>query len=188
MASFPSVTVTNEIDVKPEFKTLISTFETGNEQRRNKWQFPKFNILVNFNYIIKSDVDLIYNFYMLMKGSYTAFYFFLPYSQTITGLYVGVGDGTTTDFDLPGKSTSSRSIYINGVEEETGFHFHAATGDGGADVINFDTAPGAGDVITCDFTGYQRIRCRFKEDTLTRKSYNSNVYSVSFELKGVHGN
>lgn len=160
--------------------------ESGVEQRRQKWTFPKFDVTLTWNVRAAANIQMLYTFYMARKGAYEAFYFYTYDTEKWAGLYVGVGDGTTTIFDLPGKTTSLRTVYINGVSTES-LSYLTGGGTESADRVQFDTAPAAGEIISCDFTGYMRIKCRFAEDGMDRKSFTSAIFSTGLKLKGLHG-
>ena len=43
-------------------------------------------------------------------------------------------------------------------------------------------------IISCDFTGLMRIRCRFREDAMTKEYMANGLYRTGLELKGLKGN
>ena len=57
----------------PQFKTLISTFENGVEQRRNKWSsgIKEFKIVAKNRPL--TDFETIRDFFVAKKGAYTSF-------------------------------------------------------------------------------------------------------------------
>jgi hypothetical protein len=57
------------------YKTLVSAFENGVEQRRNKWGQGKLTFTLTYAYLSTSDVTTLYNFYVSEKGSFTTFLF-----------------------------------------------------------------------------------------------------------------
>lgn len=80
------------------------------------------------------------------------------------GVSVGIGDGATTDFDVPNSpalDTVSNwfTVYVNG--GAVAATFSEGTGTGGADEFILAVAPGIGDVITADVV--QGITCRTRE-------------------------
>ncbi len=186
MSSFPLDYITNEFEVNIEFRTDVTTMESGSEQRRAKDVFPRYNGRAILMHISKSDAYKVINFYRQMRGRWQSWYMFSPYYCYNTNLFVSVGDGTTQTWDLPGKSTSSRTIYVNGVKD-TGYSISVGTGDGGADVLTMNTPPSEGSVLTCDFIGFQRMKVRFKEDSLSIVSYADDIHTITFDFKGVSG-
>jgi hypothetical protein len=129
------------------------------------------------------------------------------------GCYIGIGDGTTVTFDIPGKTTSGVTIYKDGValraeglsdillenddvlttdgtsesiimEGPEDYTLYSGGGAASSDRVTFTTAPAANVLITCDFTGYLRIRCRFKEE-LSRSAFTAALYQTGIKLKGI---
>lgn len=192
MALFPesSPTPNYPLVVTPVFKTGIVDLGAGGEQRRAAWAFPKYDVEVHYNALTPAEADTIWQFYHARKGAYEAFYIYdlslvASVSFTHVGMYCGTGDGTTDTFDLPGRSTSSRTAYIDGAEEATAT-FLTGGGTESADRVEFVSAPPAGTIITADFTGHLRIRCRFAEDAMPREMFVRNLmrYGV-IRLKGL---
>ncbi len=193
MATYPEAPApVYPLIIEPEFKTLISGFDGGGEQRRQKQLFAKYNVTVQYDALSAADAQTIYDFYMARKGSYEAFYIYdlallASISTDHTGLYCGTGDASTEVFDIPGRSTSSQVVYVDGVEQTVTTDYVILTGGGesSADRIDFVSAPAAGEVITVDFTGYLRIRARFAEDSLPKELFMTNLFRYGLKLKGL---
>jgi len=187
MAEFPTTPVPKfPITVKQVWNTIVTPFDSGTEQRRQKQAFPKYDIELLFDILSKTEFAALWNFYTARRGSYEAFYFYtIPATEDFDGLYVDVGNGSTTIFDLPGKSTSAQSIYLDNVLQTTGYSILTGGGAENADRVSFTSAPTAGQVITCDFTGYQRIHCRFESDEIAKEMFSVQLYRTGLKLKGV---
>jgi hypothetical protein len=188
MALYPATPVPQyPHEISEVWKTTITAFDGTNEQRRQKQLFPKYDMNIVYNTLTTAEFELIWDFYRARRGAYDAFYVYLRDVDDFDGLGVGVGDGAEDTFDLPGKSTSSQKIYLNGVEQTVTTHYSisAGTGNEAADQVVFVTAPGANVLITCDFAGYFRNRCRFAEDKLTRTQFVLAAYSTGIQLKGL---
>lgn len=169
--------------ITPRFRVLASDLDAGNEQRRLKQEFPKFDVRVTYDgFLTKAEMDVLWNFYLARKGGYEAFYIYdmadvlNVTSTSYTDLYVGTGDGSTATFDIPGRSTSSQTLYIDGVEDETAA-FLTGGGDSSSDRVTPTSAPAAGEVISVDFTGIMRYRVRFGLDKgLSRELFETVYY------------
>lgn len=191
MATYPELdTVQYPYIVEPEFNTLISDFNGGGEQRRQKQLFPKYNVIVNYKYITVADVKTLYEFYMEMGGAYSSFYIFdysekLLHTFTHVNAYCGTGDGTTTIFDIPGKSTSAHTIYVAGVDTTSAATVLVGGGSSSSDRIEFNTAPTTSSIITIDFSGHLRMKVRFADDKLARTNVKTDIYTYKVKLKGV---
>ena len=178
--------------VTPVWNTIISQTGTGKEQRLQKSLFAVYDVTVKYYGLSSADAKTLWEFYMARKGAFEAFYIYdlallAGVSFVHTGMYAGVGDGATDVFDIPGRSTSSQTIYIDGNEQSTPTDYSILTGGGvsGSDRIDFVSAPAEGNIITCDFAGFLRIRARFLHDELPRELFIRNLFNYGIELKGL---
>lgn len=177
------------LDITGEWKTLSTDFESGRQQRRQVWTFPRRSIKLEFDAITQVQADTLWNFYNTCKGAYDPFWFFDPTKDSsgnwhsYTGEYVGRGDGVTTIFELPSKSTTALTVYVNGTS--TSVTFNSGVGDAGVDDIQFSSAPAAGSTITADFTGQIRYRVRFAEDKLSKSLFIFMLYKIGINLQEV---
>ena len=193
MAVYPlysAIPYNNPLTIENEFKTLTSNFnEFGEEKRKRKWLYPKRNILLKYESLTKADAAVIWDFYIARSGSYQAFNFFVEYgiATSHTGEYIATGDATTSGFNLPSKNASSRSVYINTVEQTDGsdYNYTATGGADDADLVEFVVPPTLGSRITYDFTGTLKISCRFKEDIQSFDIFYNALVNVGIQLKGL---
>lgn len=167
-----------------QFNTLISTMENGTEERRAKWSYPRRHANIKCTYLLGTNSDTAWDFYIARKGSYEHFTWFLPVSDAYTYEYVGQGDGSTTAFDINAKTISSYTVYIDGVAktEVTHYSIGAATGTDGRARVTFVTAPSAGEIIEISFTGYLGLYYRFKDDNLTRPMFTTALQQWGLEI------
>jgi len=193
MATYPEdPTPIYPLTLRPTWKTLISKVGTGGEQRRQKSLFPVYDVIVKYTRLSAADAKTIWEFYMDRKGAFEAFYIYdlsllASVSFNHVDQYCGTGDGSTDIFDIPGRSTSSQTVYVNGVQQSTPTDYSILTGGGesSSDRIDFVAAPAEGEVITCDFTGFLRIRARFMYDQLSREMFYEAAFNYGVELKGL---
>jgi hypothetical protein len=198
-------------DIKAVWNTTVSAFDSGKEQRRQKNLYPKYDVSLTYPVLTEASMQIIWNFYMARKGTFEPFYFYSLEIADWQGVFIGIGDGTTVTFDLPGKSTTQVTLYKNAValpsygdailtEDDGGliteggdrivtegavdYTLHVGGGDVSADRVTFNTAPAVNDLITCDFIGYLRIRCRFQEE-LSRSAFTAALYQTGIKLRGL---
>lgn len=141
MEIYPSTpSPTYPLKLKSQWKTRVSDFESGTEQRVKVWAAPKRNLRLTYEVLSSADVTTVWDFYTSRQGSLEAFWFFYPNSRAWKNEYVGRGDGTTAVFDLPSKSTDSGAlvVYINGVI--TPATFLSGGGGGSSDRIQFNAS------------------------------------------------
>ena len=177
------------LNVTPIWTTLTTPFDAMTEQRKAKAVFARYDVSLKYpEGMDNSDMQTLWTFYMARKGAYQTFYIYDLISFAHAGLFVGWGDGDTKTFDIPGKSTSAQKIYVDSVEKTVTTDYSIVTGGGAedSDRVTFVTAPALGKLITCDLTGYLRMRVRFKEDKLSRQSFTHLISAGgTIELKGV---
>ena len=192
MATFPeSPAPVYPLTISPRFSTIVTGMDSGLEERTAKWLFPKYDITVRYQALSSTDAQILWNFYLARKGSYEAFYIYdLSLMALVTKAhvdqYVATGDGTTDTWDIPGRSTSSHTIYIDGTEINAA-NYSILTGGGAssADRIEFDTAPVLGEIVTVDFSGYLRIRARFAQDQMSSELFATSLFNIGLELRGL---
>jgi hypothetical protein len=73
---------------------------------------------------------------------------------------VGVGDGVTVTFNVPGKETSGHSFFVAGTTSIAGT-VTAGAGADGADRVTFDSPPAAAALISAAFLGRRRFAVTF---------------------------
>ena len=187
MAEYPSTPGPQlPYELTINWKTITSAFDSGVEQRRQKQTYAKFDASLTYNALTEANFKTLWNFYIARAGSFEAFYFYTIETTDWDGLFVGTGDGSSTIFDLPGKTTSSETIYNDGSAVlAADYTILVGGGTEDADRVQFDTAPAANDIITCDFTGYMRIRCRFEDDKMSKQAFAGAIYRTGLKLKGL---
>lgn len=120
MTAFP--TFSNDGPTSPlieqvVFKTLRTEFENGAVQTKKKYLYPRRNFQLKFNVLTPANARTLYNFYIARGGSFDQFNFFHPFSHAYVGEYVGVGDGSSINFNAPCKESSSVTVYVDGFEQ-----------------------------------------------------------------------
>lgn len=186
------------LDIEFETKTLISSFDgMGKEKRRRKFVFPRRNITVTYSdrFLTRAQMRTLWQFYLDRSGPFEAFSFFVagPTAlvaaagvNTYEGEYIGVGDGSTLSFDLPGRSIGTETIYHDNVEyQSTDYNISGEAGADGVDRVGLLVAPVAGAILKIDFVGVLRIRCRFMDDNFSYQDFYNVVSRAGVELKGL---
>jgi len=188
MATFPTDPQPYHIEamtVTPRWSTVIGGTDTGNEQRRAKQLFPVYDVKLIYKNIVSNKFQTLWSFFMARKGAYEAFYIYDIDLLSHEAQYCGVGDGETLIFDIPGVSTSAQKIYVNGIEQESGITLLIGGGSSNSDRVQFAVARTAGSVVSCDFTGFLRIRARFANDTMDKNLFYKSMYETGIELTGL---
>ena len=193
MATFPESSPVPQypLIVSPRWDTLISTYSRSNERRRKKALYAQFDVTVNYEKMTQSDASNLWEFYMDKCGALTSFYIYdlsllMNHTFIHKSCYMATGDGSTTTFDIPGRSTSSITIYGNNNDETANGTKLTGGGTSDSDRFQFNTAPVEGVLVTCDFAGYLRLRVRFQDDNLDRENFMTNLYTYGgIKLRGL---
>lgn len=129
-----------------------------------------------------TDLQQIQSLFLKMRGSYDSFLFQDPNDYTVTASQIGTGNGTNKVFVL-GRNTGPNyfeavgylntmtGVYLNGTLQSGSTYTFTAP-----NIITFNTAPGAGVIVTATFSFW--YVCRFKEDQQQYDQFMSNLYQL----------
>ena len=164
----------------PEFRTDILVVNSGREERICKWSQPRRKYNVSYALRSYTDLNAVKTFYMARSGALHGFRFKDWNDYTGVAQTIGVGDGSTTTFQLVKRYTSSYfnrvryikkpvtgsvAIAFNGVNQPSGWTVSVITG-----VVTFSSAPAVSIVITATYEF--DVPVRFEE---------SDILSISHE-------
>jgi hypothetical protein len=174
MPIFPDITPDQGYSRKALSGTDIRNATSGKEWRRKSWPRNKQSFKMTWGTLSKADAAILGAFYDARQGQWESFTFFDFESRIWTGLACDeTGTGSLTTFTLPAKSTSSQTVYVDGVEESAdNYGIGSGTGTQDEDQVVFDAGhePASGSVVTVTCTGNRRYTCRFEgeiEETTT---------------------
>ncbi len=170
------------------FRTLISEFATGAEQRRRTRLFPRRNVPLKYNHIDPSDARTLWQFFIDRAGSWQAWNYFVYQSNSYEQEYVGTGNGTQTAWNCPSRDALSVSVYIDTAiqTEGTNYEFTARGGADGADLLTFTTPPPVGSFVTMSFTGTLKIRGVFADDRMSYETFYSRLVTIGVAIRGLY--
>ena len=164
----------------PTFQTRIQRAASGRELRALDYPYPLWQFALVYDFLRDNpaagydELRTLVGFFMLCQGAFGTFLFEDPSDSQVTGQQIGIGNASTTVFQLqramgttpPGGGFFEpiqapnfvRAVYLNGITQNpTTYSVDPTTG-----LVTFSTAPGSGMIITADFTYY--FRCRFTDD------------------------
>lgn len=191
MAKFPTTPIPSYSQVvEVEYKTIISMFDDGSEQRRAKWDFPKTNIEVYYNALPSSSINTLWDFYRARRGSYEAFHFYLgeaeSQSYNESSMYVATADGASTTYPMPCKNSTITDLYVDGSSQGSSLYNVTSTdGVDDCDTLHLAFTPASGEVLTVSFDGYPKYRVRFAEDKMSKELFERSLYKTGLKLKGL---
>jgi uncharacterized protein (TIGR02217 family) len=159
----------------PSFLTDIAEGQGGYEYRNGLWSLErrKYNVLYGIRE--RAHLDNLLAFFRVVRGSLYGFLYLDYQDYSFTGVVLGVGDGSQTEFQLikiysaesetysyivKKPVAGSCTMYLDDVEQTTGWSVSSITG-----IVTFDVAPGEGVVVKADCSGYC-VPCRFEADEL----------------------
>jgi hypothetical protein len=161
----------------PSFKTIVQTpANNRGENRISLTPYPIWFYELDFSYLkgdmqaMASALQNLVGFFGYVQGQASDWLFEDPFDKTVTNAQFGVGDGTTTTFqltrsvglltDIVQNLASIPALFSNGVAIATSAYTVSTTG-----VIQFTSAPAAGALLT--WSGSFWFRCRFLDDEWT---------------------
>ena len=188
---FPD-SVSHKFQVINEFKTIITTFKNGKEQRNSIWDKCKNRFVINNDLLTKDEIEFISNFFSLTKGSFNGFRFknwldYECYNQVI-GIYDGehnifqlkknyvITDLNNTSYnltrDIKKPVKNSVKIYVGGVELKD-YNINYSTGE----ITIKKNYLSENDIITADFEFDYQVR--FTYDSLKFEMTSANLGKIS---------
>jgi uncharacterized protein (TIGR02217 family) len=164
----------------PTFQTRIQRAVSGRELRALDYPYPLWQFALVYDFLRDNlaagydELRTLLGFFMLCQGAFGTFLFEDPSDCQTAGQQIGVGDASTTTFQLQRTMGTAlpdggflepivapnivRSIYLDGITQNgASYSVDADTG-----LVTFSTPPGSGLIITADFSYY--FRCRFIDD------------------------
>jgi uncharacterized protein (TIGR02217 family) len=161
------------------------------------WQFEfSMDSIVGRELLPTSPVAMFVGTYMATAGGAGLFLFADPVDNAVTGAQFGIGDGTSTKFqlsrniygavDIIQNLNGAAVIYVDGTDTTLSSPPDGVT-ISSTGVVTFSSAPANAAVLT--WTGQFYFLCRFSEDTIDAvRSYSINngldhwnIVSIKFE-------
>jgi len=163
-------------------KVLTSDPDSGQEQRKLKWQNPKRLFKIRTDNMTNAEMDTLRAFFVARKLAFDVFSFLPPKNmdRLVTVLACGTGNGSTTVFNIGNSATppyyyrlftgagTRNQAYKDGVASAATF----ANNDAGTiSTVTFSVAPANGVVITADIDRYLIMRLVNAKNEMTLEHY-----------------
>jgi uncharacterized protein (TIGR02217 family) len=153
----------------------VETF-AGVDVLQGVWSYPRYKWSLNSGYLRTgasfAELQALVGFFNAVGGRATVFQFDDPFDDSVTDQPLGIGDGTTTAFQMlrayggfvePVFAVNViTNVKLNGAVQGGGTYSVSANG-----ILTFTSAPGVGVVIT--WTGTYLWFCRMDQDSLDFK-------------------
>ena len=175
---------------RPTFRTIMVSGQDGTEARTALWSAPLWEFEITFDSLsVDSSLpgigvqtqQLLMGFYLEMGGSETNFLYTDPDFSSAVGQTCGTGDGTNQVFTLrrtigswsepASYVTGTPTVYLNGVVQSSSSWSLVRP-----NTIVFNSAPGAGVVVSADFN--YSFECRFLDDTEDFEQVFANLWQL----------
>lgn len=172
----------------PEFHTKTQKAISGREIRLAFMAYPMYTFKMSFEVLrdgsIYNELKTLGAFFLARQGSFDSFLYTDPSDNTATSVTIGIGDSTTTAFQLsrpygpPGATftepvqnvNGSPNIFVNGTLQTSGYTIDSNG------VVTFTTAPGYGQSI--QWTGSFYYRVRFAADTSEFNQFMQDLWEL----------
>jgi uncharacterized protein (TIGR02217 family) len=178
----------------PTFQTRIQRAASGRELRALDYPYPLWQFTLVFDLLRDNpaagydELRTLMGFFMLCQGAFGNFLFRDPSDDRVAGQQIGVGNASTTVFQLqrsmgttlPGGGFQEpivapnivSAVYLNGITQSpVSYSVDPNTG-----LVTFATAPGGGLIISADFSYY--FRCRFVTDSYTFENFMFQLWQL----------
>ncbi len=172
-----------------QYKTLVSQFESGKEQRRQKWALPIRIFHLRLEARTPSEMEDIWYFYKQRKGIYDSFWWENENESPIEDELLGSGDGSTTVFQTDHYPVPSGGVSAYLKDVETGVDTDIPSGDytllrvSGTLTFAGANIPAAGKYVYADYRWCYKVR--FLEDIMSKDLFAYKVYNLSLNLKQI---
>lgn len=163
------------------FRTDITEFETGKEQRKALWDYGLRDYNLSLRWYTETAMNVIWDFYIARKGAYGNFWVKVPTEYSIISESIGTGDGKETVFlldEFPVDTAANFTLYVNGSSTAGTLSNNTVTEKSYA---TFSAPPAAATALTASYEFY--FRMRFLEDALSRKLMSYKLLHSDLKLK-----
>lgn len=172
----------------PMFLTDVVTTVSGHEQRNAKWSQSRAKYNVASGVKTETQWQALIAFFRARQGKAVGFRFKDWSDYKAESVQIGVGDDTTTDFQLVKIYTSGAvavsrditkpvagtiNIYIDAVLQSSGVSIDTTTG-----IVTFTTAPANGEVVTADFEFDVPVRFDTDEMAVSMDSFDAGNWNA----------
>jgi uncharacterized protein (TIGR02217 family) len=189
MIIFPTLTgMSFTVNKGPSFNTLTKQAASGRQVRVSLQSSPVWKFKLAFEFLrdraaATSDVQNLWAFFNAVNGQFNQFYFLDPYENAVLDQGLGVGNGSTTSFQLTrtvGAGTGypwiepvygvsgAPTVYVNGAVTAATLNAYG--------VISFATPPANGAAIS--WSGTFMFLCHFTQDDLQLSQMVKGLWSL----------
>jgi uncharacterized protein (TIGR02217 family) len=170
----------------PTFATKVQTSVSLRELRASFTPYPQWKWTLTYDILRQNgsftELSTLLGFFLARQGSFDSFLYTDPEDNAVSAQSFGVGDGTTTAFQLQRtfggftepvyNVTGTPSIFKAGTLQATPANYSI----GGSGLVTFTSAPAAGAALT--WTGGYAWRVRFATDSYDFEEFASQLWQL----------
>lgn len=168
----------------PQWSTRVQKTVSGRELRAAFYNLPLWTFKLSYEVLragAEQELQQLVGFYNARQGAFDSFLYADPTDNAVTAQQFGIGDGTTTKFQLTRAMggyvepvvalQAAPAIYANGVLQSSGVSVNVTSG-----LATFTAAPAAG--VLLSWTGSFYYRCRFLQDSMDFDNFMQNLWQA----------
>lgn len=162
MTAFPDVIGERE-SFTPQFTTRQNIAGQNSFQRFRKSARPRYVIDLAWQFLADVDALSFESLIVATLGAATQFDWFDWVTFDWLWIPIGIGNGVTTVWTLPAKSTSNQ-LFFTGTGTSVSGSISAGTGAQGEDRVTISPAVASGVALWFNFLGRRRFTVQFESD------------------------
>lgn len=185
----------------PIFKTQVQEAISGRELRAAFQAYPIWSFSLTYESLHgdlgTKELQTLLSFFLARRGMWDSFLYTDPDFSSVTDYQFGLGDGSTTKFQLLREINGGGSAFVEPVQNVntiTAIKKAGVTLDSPTDysidstgMVTFATPPGVAASLT--WTGTYYYRCRFLMDTAEFDQFMRQLWELKkCQFKGAPGN
>lgn len=168
---------------RPMFSTRAARTASGKSIRTAYWSYPVWRLELRYEFLrddATNELETLLGFFLARQGSFDNFNFTDPDDSAVTAQTFGIGDGTTTSWQLARtyagfvepvfRVNGAPLIYKAGVLQTSGVTVSAEG------VVTFSAAPSSGQALT--WTGAYYRRVYFEDDAADFEKFMETLWSL----------
>jgi uncharacterized protein (TIGR02217 family) len=171
---------------KPQWSTGVQQMTSGRERRRMQWSYPLWNFKVQYEVLRDApsyaELQKLFAFFNAHAGMYQEFFFYDPSDNAVTNQQFGLGDGSTTTFQLSRTVGLGNLLFTEPVRGIVNTPTVAIAGTattaftiGPLGQITFTSAPSSGAALT--WSGNFMFLVRFNQDDMDTQQMMNGLWS-----------
>ena len=168
----------------PIWNTLTKKSASQREYRARVVSYPRYRYQLTYEFLRerqgKTELQQLIGLFNRCGGSFDTFLFADPDDSAVTDQVIGIGDGSSTQFQLVRTfggfvepvfaPNGAQTIKLNGISLGSGYSIDANG------LVTFSGAPSSG--VTITWSGAYYWRCRFEQDAIDFNKFMQQLWEA----------